>query len=83
MYGYIFRRSMVSSLFPACPNGQHTCPDGECIMSEWLCDGEPDCSDDSDEANCRKWINANVSLFGISYIPDQVITMYILTKIQI
>ncbi|CAC5369514.1 CORIN [Mytilus coruscus] len=34
--------------------GQETCPDGSCIMSEWLCDGEADCSDNWDEQNCSK-----------------------------
>ncbi|XP_071144475.1 uncharacterized protein [Mytilus edulis] len=34
--------------------GQQTCPDGSCIMSEWLCDGEADCSDKWDEQNCTK-----------------------------
>lgn len=34
---------------------QYTCvSDGECIMKEWWCDGEPDCEDQSDEANCSE-----------------------------
>ena len=34
--------------------GQLTCPDGSCIMSEWLCDGEADCPSNWDEQNCCK-----------------------------
>ena len=31
---------------------EFTCNDGECIYNRWLCDGDNDCSDGEDEANC-------------------------------
>ena len=34
-----------------CPPGQFQCVDtGQCILEELMCDGQPDCSDASDEA---------------------------------
>ena len=37
--------------------GQYKCPEGNCIMAEWLCDGEWDCHNGTDEQLCRKFIN--------------------------
>ena len=45
------------------------CFDGRCISKQWLCDGVGDCSDWSDEADCR----------GILMYSDQIFTPY---KIQ-
>ena len=33
-------------------DGQFTCNDGQCVPEGWVCDGEPDCRDRSDEL-CR------------------------------
>jgi len=35
-----------------CPDDYYKCKDGTCIGKEWICDGESDCLDSDDEANC-------------------------------
>ena len=37
-----------------CPPSQHRCGNGACLPNEWRCDGDPDCSDMSDEMGCQQ-----------------------------
>ncbi|KAG7513675.1 low-density lipoprotein receptor-related protein 8-like isoform X1 [Solea senegalensis] len=37
---------------PRCPQGEFQCGSGECVHMNWKCDGDADCKDKSDEANC-------------------------------
>ena len=32
--------------------GMAQCANGQCTSESWFCDGDPDCDDGSDEANC-------------------------------
>ncbi|XP_076132161.1 uncharacterized protein LOC143114439 isoform X16 [Alosa pseudoharengus] len=36
----------------ACRYGKYQCGNGQCIQRDWVCDGDPDCMDWSDERNC-------------------------------
>lgn len=37
-----------------CEEGSLACGDGSCLSAHYFCDGNPDCSDNSDEAYCGK-----------------------------
>ncbi|KAK3705034.1 hypothetical protein QZH41_014254 [Actinostola sp. cb2023] len=36
-------------------SSQHQCDNRQCIDKAWVCDGDSDCSDESDEKGCRKY----------------------------
>lgn len=53
----LWMNPLLSNLPPAgrtCTSGQFSCSNGACIPGEYRCDRLADCSDGSDERDCRK-----------------------------
>ena len=45
---------LVSGVLEQCAPSEFACQQGGCIEREWVCDGDIDCEDKSDETNCSK-----------------------------
>ena len=57
-----------------CQNNQYQCQTGQCIPLNWVCDGEWDCSDASDEEAIvliKKWSNHNSQLSDLPYYIEK------------
>ena len=50
-----------------CQDDEFKCPDVEvgCIKQEWVCDGDNDCGDGSDEVNCGESVCMVMSACGV------------------
>ena len=65
---YQFLRSILpSTLFKCsadgsyCDEGEYECQRGECISSDWVCDGMEDCLVGDDEFNCSPSANGTTT----------------------
>ena len=62
MCAYIINLGLTSN---GCTEDEYRCQGGStCIPSEWICDGEIDCSDGADEETCN---GNNLALYHINY----------------
>ena len=52
------------------PTLEFQCNSGHCIPNDWLCDGDPDCEEGEDEANCQ--VNSQAYCQGNSQDNSQV-----------
>nr|BAN20688.1 low-density lipoprotein receptor [Riptortus pedestris] len=43
----------INPVLRICPASMYVCADGRCIRPSWVCDGQDDCGDNSDEKNCE------------------------------
>ncbi|CAL4064347.1 unnamed protein product, partial [Meganyctiphanes norvegica] len=59
--------------FPdSCPADHFTCDCGDCILQEYLCDEQIDCSDQSDEKNCPDYSSEFTKLAGHQLTGNEV-----------
>lgn len=60
------------SISGPCGVDEATCASGECIPRDYLCDGENDCTDKSDETNCSKLFPFDNVISPIMYFPLEI-----------
>lgn len=52
---------------------EHRCGEGRCVPTEWLCDGDYDCLDKSDELNCCETLQTtHTHIADLNYTPLKV-----------
>ncbi len=47
-----------------CGDDEFQCDNGQCVRVEWVCDGDTDCLDGSDEHNCSELLSITVGFFS-------------------
>ena len=72
MYVIYLHFQSVSGKSDACPREQFECVKSKrCISRNWICDGEQDCEDGSDEEKCSKLSMTSCSRIYIHYCYNE------------
>jgi len=59
----IYYCSFFAGLNHTCAANEHKChAAGNCITNRWICDGDRDCKDGSDELDCRKSPHTDINV---------------------
>ena len=57
--------------FQACPRGSKHCSNGQCVNEAYLCDGQDDCGDGSDELNCANQCTKHSNQLNSGQVESQ------------
>ena len=60
---------MIHLSFAACNSNQFACNNGHCEPENYVCDGDNDCGDNSDEDGCGKCIHVHVQSASTILFP--------------
>ena len=50
---FMYGEFMKKTEYPECLAGYFQCSSKKCVNAHWVCDGDNDCGDNSDETGCK------------------------------
>ena len=64
--------------YPPCDDGKFKCANKRCIAERFVCDGDNDCKDNSDEKNCSE-----LYLYRIKFMFERTAVSYIYIELSL